>query len=78
KDLNLTNVSLSSEERALTLNQVYEARLENITLKDKADGKNLLITGADSGAIFVENTDELELGHGLEEKILNPEDKQAW
>ncbi len=78
KDLNLTNVSISSEERALTLNQVYEARLDEVSLKDRAEGKNLLVTGPDSGAVFVEDTDSVELGDGLEEKILNPEDSQAW
>lgn len=80
KDLNLKNVNISSKSGALLLNQVYEARLEGITLQDQTGANPLTITGSDSGAIFVEDNlkNRIDLGAGLTEDIINPEDKQAW
>src|SRR5690606_13958785 len=80
KDLNLKNVSISSKSGALSLNQVYEARLEGVTLSDQTEANPLTVTGADSGAIFVEDNlkNRINFGSDLTEKIINPEDKQAW
>jgi len=80
KDLYLTNVNLSSQDRALNLNQVYEAQLSNVSLSDQTASAPLFIQGADTGAIFIDNAvkESIEFGEGLATEIINPEDKQAW
>jgi hypothetical protein len=80
KDLNLKNVEIRSQSRALTLDQVYEARLEGVTLRDQTGANPMYIMGPDTGAVFVEDNlkNRIDFGPGLSEEILNPEDAQAW
>ncbi|WP_198411318.1 glycoside hydrolase family 28 protein [Marinimicrobium alkaliphilum] len=80
KDLYLKNVTISSKSRALTLDQVYEVRTEDLTLRDETGRNPLYIMGPDTGAIFVEDDIEgrIDFGPSLSDEILNPEDSQAW
>lgn len=80
KDLHLTQVNIQSEDTAMSLEQVYEARLDDVTLKDQTDDKPLQIKGSDSGAIFAAPAlvEQIQLAPGMDEKIINPEDTQAW
>lgn len=80
KDLYLTSVDIQSEEVALSLNQVFEAKLKDLTLMDNGDGKNLRIQGPDSGAIFIDDTlmDDVELSTENDPGIINPRYQQAW
>jgi polygalacturonase len=80
KDLNLKNVNINSQSRALTMDEVYEARMESVTLQDKTGVNPFYLMGPSSGAIFVEDNlkNRIDFGPGLSDDIINPEDKQAW
>lgn len=80
KDLHLKQVAIHSTDKAMSLDQVYQAYLTNVTLQDQSGGPTLHIQGQDSGAVFVEPglQEQVRLAPGLDAGLLNPEDKQAW
>ena len=81
KNLTMKNVTINSEEVAMTVEDAYELFLDNVTLNDEAPGKPLIFSGRHTGAIF---TDDFPLGQmkftdGLTKDIVKeaPE-AQAW
>lgn len=80
KDLYLTAVDIHSQEQALILDQVFEARFQQLQLKDNTRSQPLSIRGADSGAIFIKDfpRDKIHLPTGISPEIINPEHQQAW
>lgn len=81
KDLILKNVSVSSNARPMTANDVYEVTFESVKLKEKSDEKPLLIKGPNTGAIFMTDfpLDQIEFEDGLTEDIIKEElPVQTW
>jgi polygalacturonase len=81
KNLQMNNVSISSEERAMTVNDAYEFIFNNLSLTDKTGGKPMRIEGRYTGAFMIGNfsLDKIEFTDGLTSDIIKTTfDTQAW
>jgi hypothetical protein len=72
KNLSMKNVSIESESRAMEAEDVYEFRLENITLKDRKQGKSFLLKGKHTGAIIINDfpTNDIEFGNETNKNVI--------
>lgn len=72
KGLSMHNVSISSEARALIIDDVYELALNDVTLTDGSEGAPLRIEGKYTGAVFVEEfpLERIEFGEGVSEDVI--------
>lgn len=72
KNLTMKNVEISSNTRAMIVDDTYELTLDNVTLKDNVSGAELLLQGEHTGAVKVGNisSDQIEFGEGTLEDII--------
>lgn len=72
KGLTMQNVSISSEARAMAVDDVYELTLDDVRLTDQSDGPPLLIEGEYTGAIFIDDLplEQVAFGEGASEEVV--------
>lgn len=80
KNLILNQVQIESQQRAMVATDVYELTLNDVTLKDQAEGDPLLLEGQYTGEVTLGDypTDEVEFGDGLTPAILAAPEPQQW
>ena len=78
KGLTMENVRISSETRAMTVDDVFELHLEKVSLRDQSGGEPLLIEGAYTGAVSVGDfpMERIDFGDGVSEDVLTEETGQ--
>ena len=78
KGLTMQNVSISSEARAMAVNDVYELVLDNVNLTDHSDSAPLLVEGEYTGALFFEDVplEQVEFGEGVSSDVVMEEAAQ--
>ena len=72
KNLNMKNVHIESEERAIIAEDIYECHFDNLTLADEVAGPSVLLKGKHTGAVSVSDfpITNIEFDDGLDEDVL--------
>ena len=72
KGLSMHNVSISSESRAMVVDDVYELVLDEVTLTDQSGQPPLLIEGKYTGALSIGELplERIEFGEGISENVV--------
>jgi unsaturated rhamnogalacturonyl hydrolase len=78
KGLTMHHVTVSSETRAMAINDVFELTLDTVTLTDQSGGAPLLIEGEYTGAIYIKalSPQQIEFGDGASEEVVLEEAAQ--
>lgn len=73
KNLTMKNVDISSENRAMIVDDTYELTLDDVTLEDNAEGAELLLEGEYTGAVSIGNMtlEQVEFGEEVSENVIN-------
>ncbi|MDR8391937.1 glycoside hydrolase family 28 protein [Aliifodinibius sp. S!AR15-10] len=81
KNLTMRNVEISSENRAMEVNDSYELTLDNVTLTDNAEGPPMLLKGEYTGAIFTDDfpLNRIEFGDQVSKEMVSEKpEQQVW
>lgn len=77
KNLALENIEISSTNRAMIAEDVYELSIKNVTLSDslKDESTTLQLKGEHTGAVYLQNLpiNQVEFSDGLSREIVNVE-----
>lgn len=73
KNLTMKNVDISSENRAMIVDDTYELTLDDVTLEDNAEGAELLLEGEYTGAVSIGNMtlEQVKFGEEVSENVIN-------